>query len=173
LIHSLLARLSRSGLSYALILPTAIWSISRQHFRPRGTPSSIIGFSRPHGSLAKGLSLALGLAATGIHVHAARALEPTVSWCVIQHDASRDQPSCYGNLISCLVVALAHASSCTQRPSRVAAIEGAAVKQHASSVVQLRRRRANVSTRQHKLTVEKRDELFREFQQWQEQSTHE
>jgi hypothetical protein len=123
-------------------------------------------------SLVKGLSFALGTAAGGIHADAARALEPTASWCVIQHDGGRNQPECYGNLISCLVVALAHASSCTQRPSLVAPREDA-TNQRASRVVQLPRQRAHVSPRHHKLTVEERDELFREFQQWKERSTHE
>jgi hypothetical protein len=123
-------------------------------------------------SLVKGLSLALGAAAAGIHADAARALEPTASWCVIQHDGSRDQPACYENLITCEIVALAHVSSCTQRPSLIAPREGAA-NQRAFSVVQLPRRRAHASPRYHKFTAEERDELFREFQQWKERSTHE
>jgi hypothetical protein len=127
---------------------------------------------RGRGSLVKGLSLALGVSAAGIHADTARALEPTASWCVIQHDGSRDQPECYGNLISCLVVALAHASLCTQRLSLVPPREDA-TNQRSFRVVQLPRRRAHVAPRHDKLTVEERDELFRKFQQWRERSTHE
>jgi len=121
------------------------------------------------GCRAKGLSLALGAAAAGINADAARALEPTVRWCVIQHE-SRDQPACYENLMTCVMAALAHASSCAQRP--VASGEDAA-NQRASTVVRLPRRQAHASPRHHKLTAEERDQLFREFQQWKERSTHE
>jgi hypothetical protein len=121
-------------------------------------------------SLVKGLSLALGAVAAGIHADAARTLEPTASWCVIQHDGSRDQPACYENLITCEMVALTRASSCTQRLSSVAPREA---NQRASRVVQVSRRRAHISPRPRKLTAEERDELFREFQQWKERSTHE
>jgi hypothetical protein len=122
-------------------------------------------------SLVKALSLALGAAAAGIHADAARALEPTASWCVIQHDGSRDQPACYENLITCEMFALTRVSSCTQRLSLVAPRD--ATNQRASRVVQVSRRRAHVSPRPHKVTAEERDELFREFEQWKEQSTHE
>jgi hypothetical protein len=124
---------------------------------------------RRRGSLVKSLSLALGAAVAGIHADAARALEPTASWCVIQHD--RHQPECYENLATCLMVALGHASSCTQRSSLAAPREDAA-NQRGPRVVPLARRRAHVSPGHHKLTVEERDELFREFQQW-ERSPHE
>ena len=103
-----------------------------------------------------------------INADAARA-PPAVSWCVIQHD-SRDQPACYENLISCLMAALAHASSCTQRPSPGRPSQDAA-NQRALRVVQLPGHRVDVSPRHHKLTVDERDELFRKFQQWR--STHE
>jgi hypothetical protein len=136
------------------------------------TPSIQPTGARRRGSLVKGLSLALGAAAAGIHADAARALEPTPSWCVIQHDGSRDQPACYDNLITCEMFALAHASSCTQRPNLVAPREDSA-NQRASRVVQLPRPRAHVSPRYHKFTAEEREELFREFQQWKERSTHE
>jgi hypothetical protein len=103
-----------------------------------------------------------------INADAARA-QPAVSWCVIQHD-SRDQPACYENLISCVMAALAHASSCTQRPSPGRPSQDAA-NQRALRVVQLPGHRADASPRHHKLTVDERDELFRKFQQWR--STHE
>jgi len=118
------------------------------------------------GSLVKGLSLALGAAAACPHADAAGALKPTASWCVIQHDGSRDQPACYENRITCVIVALAHASSCKQRPSLVAP------RERASRVVQLPRQ-AQVSPRHHRLTAGERDELFREFEQWKERSKHE
>jgi hypothetical protein len=103
-----------------------------------------------------------------INADAARA-QPAASWCVIQHD-SRDQPACYENLISCVMAALAHASSCTQRPSPGRPSQDAA-NQRALRVVQLPGHRADASPRHHKLTADERDELFRKFQQWR--STHE
>jgi len=110
-------------------------------------------------------------AAAGIKGDAARALiEPAANWCVIRHD-SRDQPACYENLISCVVVALAHASTCTQQPSLGPPSQDA--KQRALRVVQLPGHREHAPPRRHKLTAEERDELYREFQQWQEHSTHE
>jgi hypothetical protein len=136
---------------------------------PKKSTRPIDGWRR--GSLVKGLSLTLTAAAAGIHADAARALEPTASWCVIQHNG-RDQPACYEYLVTCLMVAVAHASSCTQRPSLIAPREGAP-NQRAAGIVQLPRRQAHVSPRHHKLTAEERDELFREFQQWKERSTHE
>jgi hypothetical protein len=110
-----------------------------------------------------------GAVAAGINADAAKALEPVASWCVIRHD-SRDQPACYENLMSCVVTALAHASTCTQQPSPSPPSQHA--KQRALRVVQLPGRRAYASPRYHKLTAEERDELFREFQQWQERSTN-
>jgi len=123
------------------------------------------------GSLVKGLSLALGATAAGMNAETAGALEPAASWCVIQHN-SRDQPACYENLISCVMAALAHASSCTQRPSPVTPSRHAA-NQRAPRLSQLLGHRADASLRHHKLTAEERDELFREFQQWKDRSTHE
>ena len=112
----------------------------------------------------KGLSLALGATAAGMNAETAGALEPAASWCVIQHD-SRVQPACYEDLISCLMAALAHASSCIRRPSLGPPNEHAA-NQRALRVVRLPGHRADASPRQHKLTAEERDELFRKFQQW-------
>jgi hypothetical protein len=103
-----------------------------------------------------------------INADAGRA-QPAASWCVIQHD-SRDQPACYGNLISCTMAALAHVSSCTRRPSAGRPSQDAA-NQRALRVVQLPGHRADASPRHHKLTADERDELFRKFQQWR--STHE
>ena len=121
------------------------------------------------GALVKGLFLVLSAAPAGINAAAAKALEPTASWCVIQRD-SRDQPACYENLISCVMAALAHASSCTQQPSPGPPSQDAA-NQRAPRVVQLPGHRADASPRHHKLTADERDELFRKFQQWR--STHE
>jgi hypothetical protein len=114
------------------------------------------------------LLIAGGSSCTVSITDAARA-QPAASWCVIHHD-SRDQAACYENLITCEMVALAHASSCTQRPSPGPPSQGAA-NQRALRVVQLPGRRADASPRHHKLTVDERDELFRKFQQWR--STHE
>ena len=113
------------------------------------------------------LLIASGSSCTVSNVDATRA-EPAASWCVIQHE-SRDQPVCYENLISCVTVALAQASSCTQRLSPVRPSQNAA-NQHALRVVQLRHP-VDASPHHHKLTAGERDELFRKFQQWQ--STHE
>jgi len=104
-----------------------------------------------------------GAAAAGSNADAARALEPAVSWCVIRHD-SRDQPACYENLISCLMAALAHASSCTQQRTSPGPLSQGAANQRALRVVRLPGHRA--VKRQHKLTAEEREELFRKFQQW-------
>ena len=123
------------------------------------------------GALVKGLFLVLSAAPAGINAAAAKALEPTASWCVIQRD-SRDQPACYENLISCVMAALTQASSCAQRPSLGPPSKHAA-NQRASGVVQLPGHRAHASPRHRKLTAEERDKLFREFQQWKEHSTHE
>jgi hypothetical protein len=113
----------------------------------------------------------LGAAAAGIDTYAAKAPEPVASWCVIRHD-SRDQPACYENLVSCVLVALAHASTRTQLPS-LGGSPSQDAKQRTLRVVQLPGHRAYASPRHHKLTTEERDELFREFQQWKERSTHE
>jgi hypothetical protein len=156
--------------------------------KPRNTCSKTvihIGFSRlllgarrsakpldawRQGSLVKALSLVLGATAAGMNADAARALEPAASWCVIRHD-SADQPACYENLLSCVMAALAHASSCTQLRSPGPPSQNA--KQRTTRVGQLPEHRAHASPRHHKLTAEERDELFREFQQWKERSTHE
>jgi hypothetical protein len=95
--------------------------------------------------------------------------QPAASWCVIQHD-SRNQPACYGNLISCTMAALAHASSCTKQPSAGRPSQDAA-NQRALRVVHLPGHRADASPHHHKVTADERDELFRKFQQWR--STHE
>ena len=113
------------------------------------------------------LVIAGGSSCTVSITDAARA-QPVASWCVIQHD-SRDQPACYENLITCEMVALAHASSCTQRPSQ--GPPSGAATQRALRVVQLPGHRADASPRHHKLTADERDELFRKFQRWR--STHE
>jgi hypothetical protein len=123
-----------------------------------------------------------GAAAAGSNADAARALEPAASWCVIQHD-SRDQSACYEYLISCVMAALVDASSCTQRPSsdppnqnaanqralRVAHRPDVSPRYHKLRVAH----RPDASPRHHKLTADERDDLFREFQQWRERSTHE
>ena len=106
-----------------------------------------------------------GAAAAGSNADAARALEPAASWCVIRHD-SRDQPACYENLISCLMAALAHDSSCTQQRTSPGPLSQGAANQRALRVVRLPGHRADASPRQHKLTAEEREELFRKFQQW-------
>ena len=115
-----------------------------------------VGAAMPRFLLLTGIIILL------INADAARAR--AASWCVVQHD-SRDQPACYENLISCLMAALAHASSCTQQPSPGPPSQGAA-NQRALRVVQLPGHRADASPRHHKLTAEERDELFRKFQQW-------
>ena len=109
-----------------------------------------------------------GSRTVSINADAGRA-QPVASWCVIQHD-SRDQPACYGNLVGCEMVALAHVSSCTQRLSAGRPSQDAA-NQRALRVVQLPEHRADASPRHRKLTADERDELFRKFQQWR--STHE
>jgi hypothetical protein len=110
-----------------------------------------------------------GAAAAGTNADAPRALETAASWCVIQHD-SRDQPTCYEYLISCVMAALVDASSCTQGPTSGPPNQDAA-NQRALRVVRLRGHRAHASQRHHKLTADERDELFHKFQQWR--STHE
>ena len=131
------------------------------------------------GSVVMGLSLALGAAAAGMGSDAARALDaravapaPSAHWCVFRRDGSSDQPACYENLMTCVMAALAHASWCTQLSSPVTPSENA-VNRRAPAVAPLSRRRAHASSRHHKLTAAERDELFREFQQWKERSTHE
>jgi hypothetical protein len=114
------------------------------------------------------LLIAGGSSWTVSNADAGRA-QPAASWCVIPHDI-RDQPACYENLISCAMAALAHASSCTRRPSQGRPSQVAA-NQHALRVVQLPGHRADASPRHHKLTADEHDELFRKFQQWR--STHE
>jgi hypothetical protein len=104
-----------------------------------------------------------------LSINADSATARAVSWCVIQHD-SRDPPACYENLITCEMVALAHASSCTQRP-RPGLPSQVAANQRAHRAVQLPGHGADASPRHHKLTAEERDELYRKFQQWR--STHE
>ena len=90
-----------------------------------------------------------GAAAAGSNADAARPLEPAASWCVIRHD-SRDQPACYENLISCLMAALAHASSCTQQRTSPGPLSQGAANQRALRVVRLPGHRADASPRQHK-----------------------
>jgi hypothetical protein len=102
----------------------------------------------------------------GCTINADAARAQAVSWCVIQHD-SRVQPACYENLITCEMVALGHASSCTQRPSL--GPRQVAANKRAHRAVQLTGHGADAS--HHKLTAEERDELYRKFQQWR--STHE
>jgi hypothetical protein len=116
------------------------------------------------------LFLALGAAAAGMNADAVRALDAGVHWCVVQRDGSSDQPACYENLITCVMAAFANASTCTQRS---AAPSEDAVNRRAPAIVPLPRSRAHASSRHHKLTAAERDELFREFQQWKERSTHE
>jgi len=115
------------------------------------------------GSGVMGLSLAFGVAAAGIYgdaraLGAAVAPTPPTYWCVLARDAG-GQPACYESLAACLVAAFSHASACTQVPRPVAA------------VARLAPARGHTSPPHHKLTATERDELFREFQQWQ--STHE
>ena len=74
--------------------------------------------------------------------------------------------------VTCLMVALAQASSYTQWQTLAARREGAP-NQRRSRIAQLASRPAHVSPPHHKLTAEERDELFHEFQQWKERSTHE
>jgi len=106
-----------------------------------------------------------GAAAAGSNADAARALEPAASWCVIRHD-SHDQPACYENLISCLMAALAHASSCTQQrtsPFRLAKARRTNAHSESSGCRGTARMLHRASTN---LTAEEREELFRKFQQW-------
>ena len=142
-----------------------------RHNNPR-TNWAARGAAMPRFLLLTGIIILLiagGSSCTvSINADAARA-QPAASWCVIQHD-SRDQPACYENLISCVMAALAHASSCTQRPSPGRPSQDA-TNQRAFRVVQLPGHRADASPRHHKLTADERDELFRKFQQWR--STHE
>jgi hypothetical protein len=120
------------------------------------------------GFVMMGPYLALVAAAIDAHGDVARALDagavapaPSAQWCVVQRDGSSDQPACYENLLTCVMAALAHASSCAQRPSPDA------MTQRAPKVAPVPRHRAHASSH-HKFSLTERDELYREFQKWKE-----
>ena len=121
-----------------------------------------------------GFYLALGLAAVGTHNDAsaldagAVAPAPSTQWCLVQRNGASDQPACYENLISCVMTALAHAGSCTQR-TPVPPSEAATTRR----VPTVAPRRRTHASSDHKFTAAQRDELFRQFQNWQARSPHE
>ncbi len=124
-----------------------------------------------------GLYLALGLAGVGTQNDAsaldasAVAQAPATQWCLVQRDGKSDQPACYENLITCVMAALAHADSCSQRPGPISPSQDATTRR-APAVAAGPRRRAHASSH-HKFSAAERDELFREFQKWQARSPHE
>jgi hypothetical protein len=109
----------------------AIWK-SPLISSPSDTPGSVLNiaagtiskFGRPPWSWRRAtmnLSLALGLA-VAVTPNDASALDvgsvaqaPSTQWCLVQRGS--DQPACYENLITCVMAALAHTGSCSQRPS--------------------------------------------------------
>lgn len=118
------------------------------------------------------LSLALGLAVAGAPNDASAldvgpvAQAPSTQWCLVQRGS--DQPACYENLITCVMAALAHAGSCSQRPS--VPPSQAATTQRAPAIAP--RHRTHTSS-PHKFGAAERDELFHEFQKWQARAPHE
>jgi hypothetical protein len=118
------------------------------------------------------LSLALGLAVAGTY-NDASALDvgpvaQAPQWYLFQRGSN--QPTCYENLITCIMAALAHTGSCSQRPS--VPPSKAATTQRAPAIAPVSRHRTHASS-PHKFSAAERDELFREFQKWQAPAPHE
>jgi L-lactate utilization protein LutB len=86
-------------------------------------------------------------------------------WCVIKHDGGSNQLKCYDNPITCVMAAIADASSCTQQsPTEMAVGSGA------SSAIPLPLPRPRVLSRDRTLTAAQRDQLFRDFVRWKDGS---
>jgi hypothetical protein len=122
-----------------------------------------------------GLSLALGLAAAGTPSDAARALDagavapaPSTRWCLGRRDGNSDQPACYENLITCVMAALTHAGWCTHRPQLPANVDA---MNRRAAVAPVSRHRTHASPGQHKFSAAERDDLYHEFEKWNERST--
>jgi hypothetical protein len=160
----------------------AIWK-SPLISSPSDTPGSVLNIAA--GTISKfglppwswrrammNLSLALGLAVAGTY-NDASALDvgpvaQAPQWCLFQRGSN--QPTCYENLITCIMAALAHTGSCSQRPS--VPPSKAATTQRAPAIAPVSRHRTHASS-PHKFSAAERDELFREFQKWQAPAPHE
>ena len=123
------------------------------------------------------ISIALAfIAALSLQSENAQALEleePAApsQWCLSQRDGGPDHSACYQNMFACLLAAIAHADSCAHRQNQTPPTDKTLKRVSAS--MGHHRRRARSSPQQHQFSAAERNELYRQFQDWQGRSTDE
>jgi hypothetical protein len=117
------------------------------------------------------ISIAVAVvAALSLESENAQALEreePTVpsQWCLSRRDKGPDDPACYQNMVACLLAAFAHGRSCTRRENLTPRTEETLTQR--ASGTRHHRRRVHSSPQQHPFTTAERDQLYRQFKEWQ------